>query len=53
MLPAGTMLLPLAVRVEVGSLSSYEAGILGTEDSSRNPALCVTDIQNPARSSSQ
>lgn len=44
-LHAGPTLLLSAVRAEMGSLSSYEAGILGAEASSENPPLCVTNTE--------
>lgn len=45
MLHAGITLLLSAVRAEMGSVRSYEAGILGAEASSENPPLCVTDAE--------
>lgn len=40
MLHAGPTLLLSAVRAEMGSVSSYEAGILGAEAPSENPPVC-------------
>lgn len=45
MLHAGITLLLSAVRAVMGSVRSYEAGILGAEASSENPPLCVTDAE--------
>lgn len=48
---AGTRLLSVAMRLEVGGGSSYEAGILGTKDPWAHLPVCVTDAQNSAQSS--